>query len=245
MEDHDWLSFHMGLSCANSCYWWNSMFLGLKRENAREGSSLVVWKVLLCHITRLTLLPVCCTEKQWECWMTFHGNVCFDELSQKDGQHLRVRHMSTPVLEQNLSPESKSIGFKEQLTLNRQMNDPHFLSLHLLNLLPCNTRLLGCAAQEELTLTCSRAVKKAQKKTIDLISWHAINQSYIIHKNLPPDEQASWQKASTEWLMPLFTFHLALINAKSTQGCEQCLNLRRKWCWSFWYERLIDGSWEW
>lgn len=22
-----------------------------------------------------------------------HGNVCFDELTQKDGQHLRVRHM--------------------------------------------------------------------------------------------------------------------------------------------------------
>lgn len=110
-------------------------------EKREKGSSLVVWKVLLCHITRLTLLPVCCTERQWECRMTFHGNVCFDELTQKDGQHLRVCHMSTPVLEQNLSPESKSIGFKEQLTLNRQMNDPHFLSLQLLNLLPSNTCL--------------------------------------------------------------------------------------------------------
>jgi len=29
--------------------------------------------------------------------MTFHGNVCFDELTPKDGQHLRVRHMFTPV----------------------------------------------------------------------------------------------------------------------------------------------------
>lgn len=65
---------------------------------------------------------------------------------------------------------------------------------------------------------------------MDLISWHAINQSYIIHKNLPPDEQASCKKASTEWLMPLFTFDLALIHAKTTQGCEPCLNLRRRWC---------------
>lgn len=63
------------------------------RENAKEGSSWVVWKILVCHIARLTLLPVCCTERQWERWTTFHGNVCFDELTQKDGQHLRVRHM--------------------------------------------------------------------------------------------------------------------------------------------------------
>lgn len=32
------------------------------RENAREGSSLIVWKIGLCRITRLTLLPVCCTS---------------------------------------------------------------------------------------------------------------------------------------------------------------------------------------
>lgn len=177
MEDLDWLSFHMGLSCANSCYWRNSMFLGLKRESKRKCkrreflSSLEDFSMshsqidpTSCLLHRKAMRAL--DDISWKCllwWANSERRPASACASHVSHPRLCVRAFprSTPVLEQNLSPDLKSIGFKEQLTLNRQMNDPHFLSLHLSKKIsfPAITPL-GCTAQEELTQTCSRAVKE-------------------------------------------------------------------------------------